>query len=61
MEVDEQMTDASTDERLLGDCYETLMAIYWACADRDVLPAQLREVLERHEPLLGALTDRVAP
>jgi hypothetical protein len=51
----------SADAKLLDDCYETLMAIYEACADRDVLPVALREALERHEPLLGALTDRVAP
>jgi hypothetical protein len=48
------------DEQLLDDCYETLMAIYGACADRSALPVRLREALERHEPLLNALTDRVA-
>jgi hypothetical protein len=53
--------DQPADDQLLQSSYEALSAIYAACEDRAALPDELQHALEFHQPLLGALTDRVAP
>ena len=50
-----------TDRELLADSYEALWAIYETCQDRSSLSQGLQDALARHEPLLGKLTERVAP
>lgn len=46
-------------DRLLRNCYETLTQVYWAASNGKVRVEDMKAVLDRHRPLLRALTDRV--
>lgn len=46
-------------ERLLQNAYDTLSQVYWAARNGQIHIRDMQDVLDRHRPLLGALTDRV--